>query len=239
MILLGLDVHLNSTVVAAINKDMEIIMLKEMEDDELIKYVKDIKEAIIAIDAPLGLNLGLMDDESYRRKIGVAPGVHYNKKVSEYELARRGLNVFSTPGKIRDIKGWKRWMKKGLELYKKLKDLGYEKINEKNYCQLKKGMIEVFPHASFITLSGRKLESKAKDKGQKERIKLLEDLGFNRVGNIITGTKSEKADKIDALVAAYTALAIYKNKATFLGDVKEGQIAVPVSKIEESYGKRK
>jgi len=43
--------------------------------------------------------------------------------VSEYELSRRGINPFSTPGSMDEITGWKGWMKTGFNLYSKLEEL--------------------------------------------------------------------------------------------------------------------
>lgn len=68
-----------------------------------------------------------------------------------------------------------------------------------------------------------------------ERIGLLDNAGFKSVDGILTGTRHIKSDKLDALVAAYTAYLTYNKKVSFLGDEKEGEIVIPVEEIKEKY----
>jgi len=59
------------------------------------------------VDAPYKLNHGFMNNDEYRMDLNCKLKGHYNKKVSEYELSRRGINPFSTPGGMDEITGWK------------------------------------------------------------------------------------------------------------------------------------
>ena len=56
---------------------------------------------------------------------------------------------------------------------------------------------------------------------------LLSQLGFNDIHSNLKGSKHEIGDRFDALAAAYTAYAITKGQITFVGDIIEGQIALP------------
>lgn len=232
---IGVDVHLKSMTVASIGEDLCIKFLGHMSSDDLIDFVDKSKPSIIAVDAPFGLNKGLMNDEEYRSKISKDLKGHYNKKVSEYELSRRGIIPFSTPESIDEVTGWLTWMKTGFELYERLESLGYRLLNEESGSFVRGGIIEVFPHACFTTLAGYILESKSADVGLEERISVLEGVGIKGIREAITGNKHERADRLDALAAAYTACAIYNGQASFLGDIDEGQIAVPVKEIKEKY----
>ncbi len=231
----GVDVHLDRFTVACIDRNLDIVFIKDLVLEEFIEKLNNIPVGIIAVDAPYGLNTGLMDDENYRYRLGVNSGKHYNKKVSEYELTRRGIFLYPTPGKMEEISGWKSWMGTGFKLYKELKKLGYQVISSDN-CK-KKGFVEVFPHASFTVLAEKLLENKSTDTGVEERIKVLENVGFNNIREAVVGTKHSTADKLDAVVAAYTALTIWKEEASFVGDPDEGLIAIPVKDIKDKYYK--
>ena len=232
---IGVDVHLERFTVVCIGKNLDIVFIKDLTLDELIEKLNNISVEIIAVDAPYGLNKGLMDDENYRNRLRVNSGKHYNKKVSEYELTRRGIFLYPTPGKMEEISGWKSWMGTGFKLYEELKTLGYQVISLNN-CT-KKGFVEVFPHASFTVLAEKLLENKSNDVGVEERIKVLENVGFKNIREAVLGNKHATVDKLDAVVAAYTALTVWKGKASFIGDPDEGLIAIPVKEIKDKYYK--
>ena len=63
-----------------------------------------------------------MNDEKYRISIGRIIKGHYNKKVSEYELSRRGINPFSTPDSMEKIRSRNdlSWMENGFWIYDSL-----------------------------------------------------------------------------------------------------------------------
>lgn len=243
MIFIGIDVHLHSLVIAVINEKLKILEVRELNIDEVIPKVLFYKPNIIAVDAPYNLNFGLMNNEEYRKKLAGKINGHYNKKVSEYELSRRAINPFSTPDSIdktfdrNDLK----WMNTGFGLFKKLKELGFNLLNEEN-CDEKKnrGLIEVFPHASFTTLAEYILSKKSTEVGLTERCNILEKIGLDGIQDIINNTKKkDKDDYLDALVAAYTAFKIYNGEGTFVGDKMEGQIALPTGNLKDLYKRLK
>lgn len=235
---IGVDVHKNMLSVATIGDNLEIELVEDFYIDEFIVYImKDSNIKIIAIDAPAGLNIGLMNDEEYRNKIDVKLKGHYNKKNSEYELSRRGINPFSTPGDISEVIGWKDWMNTGFDLYNKLQDLGFKLINSNNNgIEKDKGIIEVFPHACFTTLLGFVPSKKDSDKGLEERTNILTKIGFKNIDILLEKcNRHKKTDKLDAIVAAYTAYLTYEDEVSFVGDEKEGQIVLPIKELMDSY----
>lgn len=238
---IGVDVHKNMLTIADIDTNLEINLLKNFNVHEFIEYIMKNDASIIAVDAPYGLNIGLMNDEVYRNKINQNLKGHYNKKVSEYELSVRGINPFSTPGNISEVTGWKEWMNTGFNVYKKLEILGYTAINSSNIKdQCSRRIIEIFPHACFTTLLGFIPDKKDTQEGLNQRIQLLGQLGFNNVDELIKEcNKHEKTDKLDAVIAAYTAYLTYKGEVSFVGDIKEGQIVLPVKQLLRFYKRLK
>ena len=91
---IGVDVHKGKLTVANIDKNLNIELIGNMNTQELIEYVKIRKNLILAVDAPYKLNHGFMNNEQYRIELNCKLKGHYNKKVSEYELSKRGIIHF-------------------------------------------------------------------------------------------------------------------------------------------------
>ncbi|AGF55949.1 putative nuclease with RNAse H fold [Clostridium saccharoperbutylacetonicum] len=240
---IGIDVHLHSVVAAVIDENLNIIDVSNVSFEEVINMIHEYLPIVIAIDAPSSLNKGLMNDEEYRKNIGRKINGHYNKKVSEYELSRRGINPFPTPDNIEKVRSRNdlSWMEQGFWLYNNLLDKGYKLLDQNNYVDsMEKGIVEVFPHASFSTLAGQLLQNKNTDEGLNQRWLLLQQLGLNNLDFIMKAVKrKDKDDYLDAIVAAYTGYAISNGKGSFVGDATEGQIALPIRDIKESYKRSK
>jgi hypothetical protein len=88
---LGVDVHLRSFTAACIDEELSVFFIEDMDIDSLARFAAENETKIIAVDAPYGLNHGLMNDEEYREKLNPNLKGHYNKKVSEYELSDEEL----------------------------------------------------------------------------------------------------------------------------------------------------
>lgn len=119
---IGIDVHLHLVVIAAIDENLNIIEVSNFSFEEAINKIQAYLPSIISIDAPSSLNKGLMNDEEYRKNIGRKIKGHYDKKVSEYELSRRGINPFPTPDSIEKVRRRNdlSWMEQGFWLYNNL-----------------------------------------------------------------------------------------------------------------------
>jgi len=238
---IGVDVHKDMLTVAEIDANLGINSLNNFMIHEFIEYILKNDISIVAVDAPNGLNLGLMNNEDYRKKVNNNIKGHYNKKVSEYELSRRGINPFSTPEDMSEVIGWKEWMNTGFAVYTKLEELGYSFIDSNDMNRkCNKEVIEVFPHACFTTLLGYIPSKKSTKQGLEQRINLLTQIGFKNVDELLRYcNKHEKTDKLDAIIAAYTAYLTYKEEVTFVGDIKEGQIVLPTKNLMDSYKRLK
>ena len=232
---IGIDVHLSRFTAACLDENLKTIFINDFSLGELIEKLGSINPQIIAVDAPLGLNIGLMDDEHYRSKLKLKSDKHRNKKVSEYELTRRGISLYSSPKDVEGVSGWKSWMGTGLQLFERLKQMGFVHINENTVCV--KGLVEVFPHACFTTHAGKLLENKSTETGLQERVQVLDTVGIGEIRKYLTGSKHIISDKLDAVVAAYTAYTVWKGLASFVGDSEEGCIALPVKTVKDKYSR--
>lgn len=236
---IGVDVHLKELTIAAIDEKLNIDFFKSVDKEEFYRIVKEYNPKIISIDAPSMLNKGFMNDEGYRANLSKNIKGHFNKKVSEYELSRRNIHPFSTPGSLEDAKGWKNWMNNGFMIFEKLSVMGYPLITSKNHGEIEKGCHEVFPHASFTTLLGYIPSNKKKELGINERIQVLRDGGVKDLCLLDDVKKKDIADVLDALIAAYSGFVLDSGGAIFLGDYREAEVVVPVHDIKDSYRYKK
>src|SRR5687767_13298364 len=76
--------------------------------DKVLEVVKSYPAAVVAVDAPQSPNAGLMASKARRQIYGLAPDtvVWANYKVGEFELRRRGIRLYHTPGEVEAAPKW-------------------------------------------------------------------------------------------------------------------------------------
>lgn len=214
--------------------------------DKVLEVIGAFPSAVVAVDAPQSPNAGLMSEAARRENYGLKPdgSTWADFKVGEYELRRRGIRLYNTPGEAEAAPAW---MKLGFELYARLKELGYVIYQPGELAE--KQMLEVHPHACYTVLLGRVPMKKDSLEGRLQRQLVLyrEELdvpdameAFEEITrhHLLQGTLALPGlmthDELDALVSAYTAwlAARHPERVTAVGDVGEGQIVVPVSASE-------
>jgi predicted RNase H-like nuclease len=188
-----------------------------------------------------------MADKEYRRRLGLEPGSrsYSNYRVCEYELRRRGINLYNTP---LDPQQAKAWMQEGWKLYARLREAGFVEYPHPGARR----MFETFPHGGFAVLAGRKPYPKSSVRGLLQRQLILFDEGVAVPDpmlnleewtrhRIMTGQLSQeglyKHDQLDALMAAYTAFKAEKEPREVIrvGDSGEGQIVLPAATLRDAY----
>jgi predicted nuclease with RNAse H fold len=219
--------------------------------DKVLDVIRNFPAAVVAVDAPQSPNAGLMAEAARRENYGLAPNTltWADFKVGEYELRRRGIRLYNTPGEAELAPTW---MKLGFQLYMGLKELGYV-IYQPGETAAKQ-MLEVHPHACYTVLLGRVPLKKDSLEGRLQRQLVLhrEDINVPDAmdaveeitrHHLLQGTLTLPGlfthDELDALVSAYTAYlaARHPERVTLVGDAAEGQIIVPVAagEFKETY----
>jgi predicted nuclease with RNAse H fold len=167
---------------------------------ELLALAERLQPAVVAIDSPLFLPLGLasLDDPAAAR--GLPTG-----RCCERELKSLGIGCFyTTPSSI-----IKPMVNRCIALRLELE-------------QRRITTIEVFPYASKVRLFGRPIPPKTRPEG---RLWLQ-----SAVATLIPGLPAEPAlshDALDALIAAYTGLCYARGAAKGVGDPAEGLLWLP------------
>lgn len=230
---------------AALDKGMNLVALADGELDDVTSFLGGQSSAIVAINAPSGVNRGLVREkkkEMFKSLKTRASGF----RVAEMELRDRGITVSGTPSTISACPAW---IQAGFAMYRKLEKIGFKKYPSENAPHQ---LLESQPHASFCVMAGVVPQSKPSLEGKIQRQLLLFEAGIRIKDPMdffeeITRHKMIKGnwpldllylpEQLDAIVAAYTAwLSIHKpENMTTLGDPTEGLVFLPEKNLKEKY----
>lgn len=234
--------------VAALNSRLELLALQDLPMREVPDMVAQYPRAVCGIDAPSQPNPGLLTQAEVRQRVGLDPKKqsYAGYRISEYELRRRGIAIYSSPAADGRVA---KWVREGWELYEALRGQGYQLYPATG----ERIMAEVYPHACFTALIGRKPLPKNHLTGRIQRQLVLYELGLNIPDamdtimrewtrhQIIKGEISEKGlhshDQLDALMAAFTVYRLQRDpqRISAVGDGMDGYIIVPTASLREHY----
>jgi predicted nuclease with RNAse H fold len=208
MRVIGLDLTASpekATACAVLTTGMDIVAEGLVTgDEEIITLAETQRPALVAIDAPLNLPLGLccLEESCACRPISSSKG-----RQCERELSALGIGCYYTT-KRSIIKGM---VYRAIALKERLEERGF-------------AIIEVYPYASKVRLFG-KLPRKTTVAGRQA----LQE----RLRHLILAIPSPQEslvshDALDALLAAYTGVLCLKGQAEALGDPAEGLLHIPL-----------
>ncbi len=189
------------------------------ERDYLVGWVASLRPAVVGIDAP-----------QRPRREGA------RSRACDAELQRRRIAVYAVPTRRLAEAGGARfaWMRAGWAYFRELRRRGFESPAPGTLpAALGQGpaVLEVYPHAGFVTLMGGTPPPKGTRQGLRARVCALRALG-------VRWDEYYDRDSLDALMGAYTAWRFHQGLATPLGSEREGLVWVPVpaNELRESYG---
>jgi len=231
---------------AALDKDLNLLALAGGEMEDVTAFVAGQQSATVAVNAPAGVNLGLVR-EKLKRTMSAPHQIRGAEfRVAEFELRERGISVSGTPASVGASPAW---MQLGFELYRKLEEFGFKKYPA---GKAPYQMLETHPHACFCVLAGGVPLSKPSLEGKLQRQLILYERGLRIKDPMeffeeITRYKMTKGiwptellyppEQLDALVAAFTAwLTVHRQEHTrSVGDEQEGLIVLPEKELKEKY----
>jgi predicted nuclease with RNAse H fold len=236
---------------AVLNDDLDLLQRGLGSLEAVLDVVRAYPAAVGAVDAPQSPNAGHMKDPARRQSYGLPPDSlkWANFKVCEYELRRRGLKLYNTPGEEATAPTW---MQTGFKLYAALRAEGYQVYRPGQAAP--KQYLEVHPHATYATLLGHLPLRKDSLEGRMQRqillfrenvdvpdpMQVLEEITRHHLleGQLNLPTLFTH-DDLDALASAYTAYIAFRHvdRVTCVGDETEGQIILPVgaADFKEKY----
>ena len=231
---------------AVLDEDCQLIEMSAGEVEEVLAFLGNQQETLVAINAPHCPNLGLVRKQAEKQNLtsGHLRGV--DMRLAEHELRGYGIAVSPTSSRLETCAAW---MQTGFDFHGKLGGMGYKIFPTENASHQ---WLETHPHAAFCTLLGKLPLPKPTLEGRLQRQLVLYEqaMGIRDPMNFfeeITRHRLLKGvlpiefiytpEELDALVAAYTAYtaASQPGKVIWVGNKQEGQIVLPVSELKESY----
>jgi predicted nuclease with RNAse H fold len=207
MRVIGLDLTSSpekATAYAVLTTGMDIVVEGFVTDDEeIIALAEEQRSALVAVDAPLSLPLGLccLEEGCACRPVSPRKG-----RQCERELSALGIGCYYTT-KRSIIKGM---VYRAIALKEKLEGRGF-------------AVIEVYPYASRMCLFGR-LPRKTTVAGRRalqERLRCLIPAIPSPQESLLSH------DALDALLAAYTGVLYLEGQTGALGNPAEGLLHIP------------
>jgi hypothetical protein len=231
---------------AALDKNLNLLALADGEMEDVTAFLGGQQRATIAINAPAGVNRGLVREKMKREMLTPHKIRGADLRLAEYELRERGIAVSGT---LANAGLCAAWMQLGFELYRKLGKLGFKKYPQDDEPYQ---LLETHPHACFCVIAGSVPLPMSALEGKLQRQLLLYERGLRIKDPMdffeeITRHKIMKgilpiellysAERLNALVAAYTAWAAMhrREQIAFLGDAQEGLIVLPEKELKEKY----
>jgi len=231
---------------AALDRDLNLIALADGEMDDVIAFIAGQSSATVAVNAPAGVNRGLVRDMLKKKMLTPNQIRRAELRLAEHELRERGIAVTKTAASAALCPAW---VQAGFRLYRKLQKMGFQKYPEKDSAHQ---ILETNPHACYCVLAGHVPLARLSLEGRLQRQIILYERGVHIKDPMdffeeVTRYKLAKGiwpmdllyqpDQLDALAAAYTAwLAVEKQgKILSVGDIQEGQIILPVAELNDRY----
>jgi Protein of unknown function (DUF429) len=247
---IGIDpsAGLRPFIYAALDQDLRPMVLGEGKIDDVLAFLAGQRQAIVAIASPRQPNLGVMADGELRRQLSPSPrsGRWVDFRLADYLIRQHNISVPQTPA---SEEACPNWMRMGFRLYSKLDALGYR---EYPHADATRQFLEVYPHACFTVMLGLAPFPKTSLEGRIQRQLVLyeqklkipdpmlffEEITSHRLLNgVLPVEHLSSPGELDALVSAYTAWVAgnHPDQLTLLGDVREGQVAIPSRNLKPHY----
>lgn len=230
---------------AALDADGRLLALEGGGLDALLAVVDGCDSLVAAVNAPSGLNRGLV-----RRQMSeTQPAAHLRgaeMRLAEYELRQRGISVPPTGSRPQSCPPW---MLMGFEVHNALAGRGFALFPVDGAASQR---LETNPHAVFCALLGqiplprptlegrlqRQLALHAEGLGIADPMDFFEEITRHRLlRGHLPMELLHTAEELDALAAAFTAWSVTARPEARLlaGDAGEGQIVLPVGELKDVY----
>ncbi len=231
---------------AAVDHDLNLIELAELELEDVVSFLKRQKSAIVAINAPSHVNAGLVRKKLERQSLTSHQIRGVDIRIAEFELRERGIAISGTAS--RELL-CPEWIQVGFSLYKKLSKIGYKSYPDQDGSYQ---YLETHPHACFMVLLGRSPLPKPTLEGRLQRelilfehgVRIRDPMNFfeeitrhKLMNGIFPLELVYYPNQLDALVAAYTAWLAAKKPVELsrLGNKQEGFITLPTPLLKSTY----
>ena len=232
-VVVGVDIAASRPCVAVAvrgGRTLEALSWAESDDSlagdraRLLDWLDGLQPVAVGVDAP----------QRPRRARGAAAT---RPRACDAALSHRRISIYQVPTRAvaAAADGLYTWMEAGWEYFRELGRRGYEPPAPGTLpgaLGQAPAALEVYPHASFVTMLGGTPPPKSSRAGLRVRVAALRGAG-------VAWDEYYDHDSLDALAAALTAWRFVQGRATPVGDDRDGYIWLPVTEHElrPSYGR--
>ncbi|MBI9047416.1 MAG: hypothetical protein JEZ06_23220 [Anaerolineaceae bacterium] len=228
-----------------IDRNLCIHSLHQINLNELLAFISKFDQVLLGINAPSGLNQGLLDNNAPLPGMFMGPGRprKFNMRQAEFDLIKLDLPARETPSNMRNCP---RWMRLGFKLYACLRDMGFSHYDG---GQAAKQFFEVKGETGFFGLNKHELYLSRSLEGRIQRQLILYREGlriknpmvffeevtpFRLLASTLPVDLIYEEVELNAMLAAYTALLIetQEERVRKFGDEEEGIVYVPFCKTD-------
>lgn len=224
----GVDIseRRGQTVALLDGRRMTVEVIHAPAAADVARLVQERTAAVVAVDSPLQPSHRLLRELGAVRDVYGVPRtlrdgrlIYANYRVCDYEMYRRNIPLYQVATDESDAAPW---MRVGFELARLLTEAGYRvPAGHRDYDAT---LLEVFPHAAFVTLYGAIPAKKSGPRGVEGRAQRRALLAAQDV----TLPREASHDDLDAAAAALTALRWREGRGCAVGHPEEGLIVLPV-----------
>ncbi len=231
---------------AVLDEQFQLVTLSSAEIEDVLAFLGDQKETLVAVNAPRCPNLGLVRKQMENQSLSPGRLRGVDMRVAERDLRECGISVSPTSSRPETCAAW---MQTGFDFHGKLEEMGFNPFPADN-TPLQ--WLETHPHAAYCTLLGklplpkptlegrlqRQLVLYEQSMGIKDPMEFFEEITRHRLlKGVLPIEFIYTPEELDALVAAFTAYtaATQPAKVTWVGNQQEGQIVLPVPELKEFY----
>ena len=232
---------------AALDNSKRLLALGQCQILEILAFCSGQEQAVIALNAPLQINQGLMQQDDIRRQLTPPPASgHWTElRVAEYQLHQAGIHVPHTPTHSKDCQVW---MQHGFTLTQNLTSYHYQPYPTDN---APRQLLETQADALFHILTGQAPVDVKTLEGRLQRqlmlfdqklpvsdpMELFEEItryrllhGELSINHVLSG------GELNALSAAHVAwMAVHQaDQLQPFGMAQEGLIYLPLSSPQTS-----
>ena len=230
---------------AALDHEVRLIALSVGSMQDVMAYIAGQKCAVIGINGPSHINLGLAKERINSKKLDENPDsiTTNNMRLCELELLLRGYSPVLTPSTITKCP---KWVRSSFSLFRYCERLGYEIYNNSDKDKL---LYEVNSEVNFGFFSNSNLLDKTLLESRLQRQLILYEMGLDipdpmnyyeeltrhrLIKGILPLEDIYTIEELNAMAAAFSVFLISKDplQAEWLGDPQEGQIAIPPGRIK-------
>lgn len=226
VLVVGIDVAVSRPSVAvavrAERRVLEVTAWREADEHEtgdrgrLLDWLDGLRPSAVAITAA---------QRPWRAGGGASP-----PRRADVELLRRRIAVAPAPTRAQAEAGGGRYAhtRAGWAYFRELRQRGYETLSAgalPGALGQAPAVVEIYPHAGFVTLLGGTPPPKSTREGLHLRVLALRRLGLR-------WDEYFDAASLDALMAAFIAWRVVQGLATSVGDERDGCVWLPVTAHE-------